>query len=152
YQPVEFTSVMFRPLRPDLPLTGAHPKKIQVRLLQGEEHELWAQTAARGTAEFSEVADQILELMRISAQRPRALAFLAEFDGCAIAQGVLSMCEGVALLGGASTIPEARRQGAHRALLYSRLHYAAEHGCDVAMISAQPAGGASQRNAERLGF
>src|SRR5262249_55096277 len=52
YQPVEFTSVMFRPLRPDLPLTGAHPKKIQVRLLQGEEHELWAQTAARGTAEF----------------------------------------------------------------------------------------------------
>ena len=57
----------------------------------------------------------------------------------------------MALLGGASTIPEARRQGAQLALLESRLRYAAQNGCDLAMMCAAP-GSASQRNAERHGF
>jgi hypothetical protein len=57
----------------------------------------------------------------------------------------------VALLAGACTIPEARKQGAQLALLDYRLRYAAEQGCDLAMMCAQP-GSASQRNAERHGF
>jgi GNAT superfamily N-acetyltransferase len=57
----------------------------------------------------------------------------------------------VALLAGASTIPAARRQGAQLALLEARLRHAADEGCDLAMIGAQP-GSASQRNAERHGF
>jgi hypothetical protein len=57
----------------------------------------------------------------------------------------------VALLAGACTIPEARQQGAQLALLDYRLRYAADHGCDLAMMGAQP-GSASQRNAERHGF
>jgi predicted acetyltransferase len=57
----------------------------------------------------------------------------------------------VALLAGASTIPESRRQGAQLALLDNRLRYAAEQGCDLAMMCALP-GSASQRNAERQGF
>jgi hypothetical protein len=57
----------------------------------------------------------------------------------------------VALLAGASTIPAAREQGAQLALLNSRLRYAAEHGCDIGMLCAEP-GSASQRNAERHGF
>jgi hypothetical protein len=36
-------------------------------------------------------------------------------------------------------------------LLDSRLRYAAEQGCDIAMMCAQP-GTPSQRNAERNGF
>ncbi len=59
--------------------------------------------------------------------------------------------ESVALLAGASTIPEGRKQGAQLALLESRLRYAAEQGCDIAMMCALP-GSASQRNAERQGF
>ncbi len=152
YQPVEFTSVMFRPIRPDFRLTVARNERIQVRLAQGDEQELWARTAAKGAVESSELADQILELERISAKRPGALAFLAELDGRAIAAGVLIIHDGVALLGGASTIPEARKQGAQASLLDSRMRYAAEHGCDIAMMSAQPPGGGSQRNAERHGF
>jgi hypothetical protein len=58
---------------------------------------------------------------------------------------------GVALLAGASTIPEGRKQGAQLALLESRLRYAVEKGCDLAMMVALP-GSASQRNAERQGF
>ncbi len=63
----------------------------------------------------------------------------------------VSPLDGVALLAGASTIPDARRQGAQLALLEARLRYAADEGCDLAMMGAQP-GSASQRNAEQHGF
>jgi hypothetical protein len=55
------------------------------------------------------------------------------------------------LFAGASTVPNARRQGAQQALLDARLRFAAEHGCKVAAICATPGSG-SQRNAERHGF
>jgi GNAT superfamily N-acetyltransferase len=151
YQPHEFTSVMFRSLRRDDSQTARHDGRIAVRLVESDEHELWAQTAAEGWSEFKEYADQILELSRVSAQRAGALSFLAEHDGHAVATGALSICEGVALLAGASTIPSGRKQGAQSALLDARLSYAVEHGCDIAMICAAP-GSASQRNAERQGF
>ena len=44
-----------------------------------------------------------------------------------------------------------REQGAQLALLDYRLRFAAQGGCDIAMIVTQP-GSASQRNAERQGF
>jgi GNAT superfamily N-acetyltransferase len=124
---------------------------VCVRVIDPGEHELWAQTAARGWSEFEELSDFMLGLSRISAKRTDALSFLAELDGRAVATGALSICEGVALLAGASTVPEARRRGAQLALLDARLGYAAEQGCDLAMMCAQP-GSASQRNAERQGF
>jgi hypothetical protein len=68
-----------------------------------------------------------------------------------MATGVLCLCGGVALLAGASTIPEGRGRGAQQALLASRLSYAVEYGCDLAMMCAAPGSG-SQRNAERRGF
>jgi GNAT superfamily N-acetyltransferase len=122
-----------------------------VRLAQADERELWAQTAAKGWSEFAEYTDFMLELAQVSAKREDGLSFLAELEGQPIATGGLSICEGVALMAGASTIPEARKQGAQLALLESRLSYAAEQGCDIAMICALP-GSASQRNAERQGF
>jgi hypothetical protein len=153
YQPIEFTSVMFQPIQAGFHLAAPGNERVRVRLIHQDEQELWAQTGAMGWyTEAPELADQLVALTRITAKKPGALPFLAELDGQAIAAGVLSLCDGVALLGGASTIPAARKQGAQRALLAARLRHAAEHGCDVAMISAQPPGGASQRNAERHGF
>jgi len=149
YEPFEFTSVMFRPLG-----TGTAARRdsgVSVRIVEPGEHELWAQTAARGWSEFEELGDFMLGLSRVSAKRADALLFLAELDGRAVATGALSIWEGVALLAGASTIPEARRRGAQLALLDARLAYAAAHGCDLAMMCALP-GSASQRNAERQGF
>ncbi len=151
YQPLEFTSVMFRPIRPGVRFTELRNEIIRVRMVSGDENELWARTAARGWSEFTELADFMLELAQVSAKRSDALSFLAELDGQPIATGALSICEGVALLAGASTIPEGRKQGAQLALLDTRLRYAAEQGCDIAMMCAQP-GSASQRNAERQGF
>lgn len=151
YQPVEFTSVMFRPIRPGISFAGLRNESIGVRVVGEGEHELWARTAAAGWGESAELADFMLGLAQVSAKRSDALSFLAELGGRPIATGALSICEGVALLAGASTIPEGRKQGAQLALLDARLRHAAGQGCDIAMMCAQP-GSASQRNAERQGF
>jgi hypothetical protein len=151
YRPVELTSVMFRPLAPEPDLAGARNPRIRVRMIEESERELWAQVAAKGWSEQAELAGIVFELSLISAKRSNALSFMAELDGKPVATGAMSINDGVALLAGASTIPEARRRGAQLALLYSRLRYAAEQGCDIAMMCALP-GSASQRNAERQGF
>jgi hypothetical protein len=150
YQPVEFTSVMFRPLRRGEHAARAGSDGARVRVVGSGEHELWAQTSARGWSE-SGFGDFMLGLARVGAERADALCFLAELDGRAVATGALSICEGVALMAGASTVPEARGRGAQLALLDARLRHAAEQGCDLAMMCALP-GSASQRNAERQGF
>jgi hypothetical protein len=152
YQPVEFTSVMYRPISlyaDDLPASGND--KINVRVVGEDEHELWARTATRGWSEFTEFADQIYELSVVGAKKAGGHSFIAELEGQPIATGTMGIHEGVVLLAGASTVPEGRRQGAQLALLGSRLRFAAERGCDIAMMCAQP-GSTSQRNAERHGF
>jgi len=153
YRPVELTSVMFRPLGRDVSLATQPNERINVRLVGGDEEsqELWAQTATKGWRSEVEFGDLVLELSRLTVKRGVTPAFLAELDGQAIATGALFISGGVALLAGASTIPEGRKQGAQLALLDSRLRYAAEQGCDLAMMCALP-GSASQRNAERQGF
>lgn len=152
YHPMEFTSVMFRPLRPGIHLSIPIAERVQVRQIRDDEHELWAQTSSNGWAdELPGLADTIAELAQVVARRPNGLSFLAELDGRPVGTGALCISDGVALLAGASTIPEARRSGVQFALLDKRLNHAAELGCDLAMICALP-GGASQRNAERNGF
>jgi hypothetical protein len=151
YHPIELTSVMYRPIREDFSLAASRNEKIQVRLVREDEHELCAKISARGWSEHPELTDFLLEIGQISAQREGTLSFFAEMGGQPIAASVLCIGDGVALLGGACTIPEARKHGAQLALLESRLRYAAEQGCDLAMMCAQP-GSASQRNAERHGF
>jgi hypothetical protein len=151
YQPFEFTSVMFRPLDRGAQPNPAVNQNIGVRLINHDEHELWAQTAAEGWSEYAEFADAMHELSLVTANRANGVSFIAELAGRPIATGALSICDGVALLAGASTIPSGRKQGAQLALLEGRLRYAAEQGCDLAMMCAAP-GSSSQRNAERQGF
>ncbi len=153
YFPLEFTSILYRPLQRDLQLAGKVNPKITVRLIENNEadQELWAQTAVKGWSLDLQMTDLLLELFRLSARKPNAPCFLAELDGQPIATGGLNVHDGVALLAGASTIPEGRQQGAQLALLEHRLRYALEQGCDLAMMGAAPGSG-SQRNAERQGF
>ncbi len=151
YQPVELTSVMYRPLAAGGDAGTRGNDRIRVRAIGKHEGELWARTTARGWSEFPELNDFLLELAPISTERRDSVAFVAELDSEPIATGVLCLGGGVALLGGACTVPEARKQGAQNALLERRLEYAIDEGCDVAMVCTQP-GSASQRNAERNGF
>jgi hypothetical protein len=147
YRPIELTSVMY------LPLAGRTPAQsvVSVRVVEPQEHDLWARTAAEGWSSEVQLAD-LTNLMSVVASRDNAVDFLAELDGEPAAAAVLAIHEGVALLGGASTIPRFRRRGAQQALMDARLDYAVQAGCDLAMISAGPPGGGSQRNAERQGF
>ena len=151
YQPIEFTSVLYRPIQAQSGLSISTNNNIVVRLSEPNEREAWAETAFRGWSDFGELADFLLELGKVNARRQNALCFVAELNGQSIATGLMSIVDGVALLAGASTIPEARKRGAQLALLESRLRYAADHGCDIAMMGALP-GSASQRNAERHHF
>lgn len=67
--------------------------------------------------------------------------------GCAS----LTIREGVATLGGMSTLPDARGQGVQTTLIRHRLRIAAASGCDLATSSAAPRG-VSERNLLRHGF
>lgn len=151
YQPIEFTSVLYQPISSNVGLPIATNEKIKVRLSEPDELDWWSEIAAQGWSDFSEVADFLRELGRINSKRKNALCFFAEIDNRPIGTGLMSIVDGVALLAGASTIPEARKQGAQLSLLENRLRYAAEQGCDIAMMGALP-GSASQRNAERNNF
>jgi len=150
YRPIEFTNVLFRPISSDLRLSVAPNEKVDVHLRTPEDETVWSETALQGWSEFAELMDFLRDMGRVHA-KSESLGFLATLDSKPIATGMMSIHGGVGLLAGASTIPEARRQGAQLALLEYRLRYAAEQGCDIAMIATLP-GSASQRNAERHGF
>jgi hypothetical protein len=151
YEVIEYTSVMWRPIDPALRLSERGNPRISARLTRPDEGEVWATTAAAGWSHVPEIAPFLKELAAVHGRQRLSLQFIAETDARPIAAGALSVVDGVALLAGASTVPEARRQGAQLALLEARLRYAAEQGCDIAMMGAAP-GSASQRNAERQGF
>lgn len=147
YHPVELSSVMYQPIGEPPSSDG----RVKARIAEPHEIERWAETSAEGWREFAEVAPLVRELGRISASSKGTVPFFAEIDGRPIATGAIAIHDGVAVLAGASTIPEERRQGAQRALLEARLRHARAQGCDLAMMCTAP-GSASQRNAERQGF
>jgi GNAT superfamily N-acetyltransferase len=77
--------------------------------------------------------------------------YLARRGGVVAGGASLRVTDGVALLCGASTLPDHRRRGVQRALLGERLRSAAARGCDMAIVTTQPAS-KSQANVERVGF
>lgn len=147
YKPVELSNVMYQPIDASTRL-DVNPK-LRVRTVDMTEADSYGTVAARGWSEMPEVLPFIQGFARSSVEV--ATCFMAELDGQAIATAALFMHEGVALLAGASTVPEGRRNGAQLALLDARLRLAVSQGCDLAMMVAAP-GSASQRNAERNGF
>lgn len=162
YRPVELSNVLFLPIGEDAqPAAAARTESssrnewgngsLRARIAGPDEKNVWARTMAEGWREFTEFADYMRDLMVVSSAIEGNTLFLAEWDGQPIAAGGLAMRSGVALLSGASTIPEWRRRGAQNLLLASRLDHAVRSGCDLAMFCAEPGSG-SQRNAQRHGF
>jgi GNAT superfamily N-acetyltransferase len=149
YRPIEISSVLYQPV--ETPPSG-DAGTISVRVIDRDDAALWAKISARGWAhdhpEFQGFLEQFGALI---AARDDSVCFLAEVDSQPGAAGVLCLHEGVALFGGASTVPEMRRRGLQSALLQTRKRYAFEHGCDLLMMVTE-AGSQSQRNAERAGF
>jgi GNAT superfamily N-acetyltransferase len=68
-----------------------------------------------------------------------------------IAAAAMTIHDHVAVLGGASTLPGHRRQGAQSRLLHHRLRVAAQAGCTLAVATARPES-VSAANLRRAGF
>jgi hypothetical protein len=151
YKPIELTSVMYRELDP-ANIPSARNANITTRVTMEDEADLWARTSAAGWSTVMEgLGDFMLGFGQISARCNGAYPYLAELDGKAISTGMLFIYKDVCILAGASTIAEARNQGAQNALLADRLKFAAERGCKLAIMGAAP-GSQSQKNAQKNGF
>jgi ribosomal protein S18 acetylase RimI-like enzyme len=77
--------------------------------------------------------------------------YIARRSGVAAGGASLRLCDGVAHLCGAATLPAHRRRGVQSALLAARLEIAAAVGSDVAVVVTEP-GSKSQENVQRQGF
>ncbi len=152
YQPTEVSTVLYRSL--DSPGLDIRQKNdlLSTRIIEPDEVDLWAATSAAGWAtEHESLADFMFNFGQISAQCEGSFPYIAELDGKAISTGMLFIHDDVAVLAGASTIPEGRNNGAQNALLAARLKFAAAKGCTLAIMGASP-GSQSQRNAQKNGF
>jgi GNAT superfamily N-acetyltransferase len=149
YRPIEISNVLYQTIEKPLDrLNGP----IEIRIVESDEMKLWTDISTRGwTSDHPELLEFFRQFSKLSSARRHSVHFLAEFEGKPGASALLYTHEGVALLGGAATIPELRHRGLQSALLRERLRYAFEHGCDVVSMAAE-AGSESQRNAERNGF
>ena len=158
YEPIELTSVMFREL--GVPPSGGENRGeerrvkagLETRFIKESEADMWASTVAAGWAtEQPGLVDFLLAFGKIAARTSGGRPMIAELDGKPVAAAGFQIYDDVCILAGASTIPEARRQGVQNALLAARLTHGAEHGCRLAMICTQP-GSQSQTNAQKNGF
>ena len=160
YALIGFENVMGRPLsRSDV--EAAVDASVQVGPVGPEEVSLWAEAVTAGflapdtfDGPPSHESPGREDLERDLSDSLRALGFerfLARRDGAVAGGASLRLHEGVALMAGAATVPEHRRQGVQTALLRYRLRDAARRGCDVAVVTTQP-GSKSTENVQRFGF
>ena len=77
--------------------------------------------------------------------------YLARRDGEIAGGGSVRMSDGLAQLSGAATLAVHRRRGVQSALLRARLVDAAASGCDLAVVTTDPAS-KSQENVQRAGL
>jgi GNAT superfamily N-acetyltransferase len=152
YQPCELTSVMFQEVDGETSFELEINPAVKTRIIEAGEEEIWAKTSAGGWAtEMEGLAEFMFNFGKISAQTTGGFPFLAELEGAPVSAGMLFIYDDVAILAGASTVPEGRRKGAQSALLDARLKFARAQGCRIATMGAAP-GSQSQRNAEKNGF
>ena len=135
------------------------PAGIEVRPSDDDELQAWLDVVADGVAhpdmqgapsseEFSREIVQRAERDFVAAG---VVPYVALRDGVIAGGASLRIAEGVAQLTGAATAPEHRRRGIHSELLSVRLADAAAAGCDIAVVTTQPAS-KSQQNVQRRGF
>jgi GNAT superfamily N-acetyltransferase len=156
YRLVSFENVLGRALdREPEPITPG----IEVRVSGGDELEAWLDVVADGVARpdtegvpwHEEFARDALIRAEDDLVAAGSTRYAALSDGVLAGGAGLRIAHGIAQLTGAATAPSHRRRGIHSALLSARLADAAAAGCDVAVITTQPAS-RSQRNAQRRGF
>ncbi len=158
YRLVSFENVL------GLALTGeperVTPPGVEVRPSGDDEFEPWLDVVAaavahpdsQGVPQHEEFPREVIaRAMRDFTAGAGVMRYVAVRDGVIAGGASFRITEGVAQLTGAATAPAHRRRGVQTALLSARLADAAAAGCDIAVITTQPAS-KSQQNAQRRGF
>ena len=135
------------------------PPGVEVRPSGDDEFQAWVEVVADGFAypdtqgvpSHEEFPREVIVTAERDAAAAGVLRYLALRDGAIAGGGSLRMTEGIAQLTGAATAPAHRRRGVQTALLLARLTDAAAAGCDIAVVTTQPAS-RSQQNVQRRGF
>lgn len=152
YKPVELTTILYKVLSKDNSTDQLTNSEATTRILRKGEEDTWARTSAQGwSTEMDGLSDFIYQFASVIVNSTGSYPFFGEINNTIVSTGMLCIHNDVALLAGASTIPEGRNRGAQNALLRARLNFAAAQGCTLAMMCASP-GSQSQRNAEKKGF
>jgi len=143
YSIVECSNVMIGPV------VGADDARA--RQARPEEADLWSRVMIEGFFSRADLTRAELDQGSKMFRMPEGTPWFGLIDGAPAAAGVVNARDGLALLFADSTLPRARGQGLHLALIRARLKHAAKLGCNLATAAATP-GSVSQRNYERAGF
>jgi hypothetical protein len=140
---------------------AARARGIDVAVAGAAETPAWIRTVAEGFLQpdsydgpppAETFARETLEgIFADFSAAPGCVLYLARRDGEIAGGGSLRIVDGLAQLGGAATLPPQRRHGVQSALLRARLVEAAARGCDMAVVTTEPAS-KSQQNVQRAGF
>jgi GNAT superfamily N-acetyltransferase len=82
---------------------------------------------------------------------PSVRLYAARRGGELAGAGSLRIVDGIAMMSGTATRQQHRRRGVQTALLRARLEDARHAGCDIAVVTTEPAS-KSQENIQRAGF
>lgn len=152
YQPSGETSVMSIDLATASAIESG--PSVIVRVIEPAELRTWQQVCCDGWGHDTQERRRASDAYATAAYRSPGEQLLLAFDavdgrplGCAS----LVRRDGLATLGGMSTVPSERGRGVQRALVAERLRLVRASDCDVAATSAV-VGGPSERNLLRLGF
>lgn len=96
-------------------------------------------------------AEEARRAMMLMAADPGFRAYQAYVGGDPAGVAALRIDQTIAQFCGAATLPAFRRRGVQTSLIRARLVEAAIHGCEVGVVTVQPAS-KSQQNAQRAGF
>lgn len=137
---------------------AAPPDGLAIEAVAGEERlSVWSCVLLDGFGYApGERRDQVAAWNRMMGTVPEATLLLASLHGEPVGASSVLVHDlpargRVASLGGTTTLVPQRRRGVQLALLRHRLALAAEAGCDLAVVTADP-GSSSGRNARRAGF
>ena len=129
-------------------------RTIRIEAANLELLSVWQETSARGWGHLDPAARRASDVFtRVAAavDGDGLLLAIDAKDGRPVGCASLTIRDGVATLGGMSTVPAERRRGVQRAMILHRLRVARDRGCDIVTSSVAP-GGASERNLIRHGF
>src|SRR5512132_603916 len=157
YRLVSFENVLGRALEGEP--ERLIPRGVEVRPSGDDELEAWldvvmdgvAHPDTQGVQSHEEFPRRVVERAERDFVAAGVIRYVALRDGVIAGGASFRMAEGVAQLTGAATAPAHRRRGVQSALLSARLTDAAAAGCDIAVVTTQPASN-SQRNVQRRGF